>query len=82
MFWSLLTAMCQVNVPEERRTAATSLVQTSGFVGAFLGPGIAGIAGGPVSSVLIMTAAVPYILLMAVVVFFYRDPARPAPPRT
>jgi len=82
MFWSLLTAMCQVNVPEEKRTAATSLVQTSGFVGAFLGPGIAGVAGGPVSSVLILTAAAPYLLLMVVVVFFYRDPARIAPPRT
>ena len=82
MFWSLLTAMCQVNVPEGKRTAATSLVQTSGFVGAFLGPGIAGLAGGPVSSVLISTAAVPYLLLMVVVVCFYRDPARLAPPRT
>jgi len=82
MFWSLLTAMCQVNVPQEKRTAATSLVQTSGFVGAFLGPGIAGAAGGPVASVLISTAAVPYLLLMVVVVFFYRDPASIVPPRT
>jgi len=81
MFWSLLTAMCQVNVPEERRTAATSLVQTSGFVGAFLGPGIAGVAGGPVSSVLILTSAVPYLLLMVVVVFFYRDPIRAVLPK-
>ncbi len=82
MFWSLLTAMCQVNVPEGRRTAATSLVQTSGFVGAFLGPGVAGIAGGPVSSVLMLTAAAPYFLLMLVIVGFYRDPPRLSPPRT
>ncbi len=82
MFWSLVTAMCQVNVPEDRRTAATSLVQTSGFVGAFLGPGIAGVLGGPVSSVLIFTTAVPYLLLMLVVVFFYRDPPRISPSRT
>jgi len=81
MFWSLLTAMCQLNVPKEERTAATSLVQTSGFVGAFLGQGIAGVAGGPVSSVLILTSAVPYLLLMVVVVFFYRDPARSAVPK-
>jgi MFS family permease len=82
MFWPLLTAMCQVNVPEEKRTAATSVVQTAGFVGAFLGPGIAGVAGGPVSTVLILTSAVPYLLLMVVVASFYRDPKRSAPPRT
>jgi DHA1 family inner membrane transport protein len=82
IFWALTTAMCQVNVPGERRTAATSLVQTSGFVGAFLGPGIAGAAGGPVSGVLILTAAVPYILLAVFVSSVYRDPKRTAPPRT
>ncbi len=79
MFWSLLTAMCQVNVPEGRRTAATSLVQTSGFVGAFLGPGIAGVVGGPVSSVLVFTSAVPYLLLLVMVVGFYRDPPSAQP---
>ena len=74
MFWSLITAMCQVNVPEEKRTAATSVVQTSGFVGAFLGPGIAGVAGGPVAPVLIATSVLPYVVLMAVVLTLYRDP--------
>jgi MFS family permease len=74
IFWALTTAMCQVNVPAARRTAATSLVQTSGFVGAFLGPGIAGAAGGPGSGVLILTAAVPYVLLAVLVASFYRDP--------
>jgi len=82
VFWALTTAMCQVNVPAERRTAATSLVQTSGFVGAFLGPGVAGAAGGPVSGVLILTAAVPYILLAVLVSTFYRDPRPSSPPRT
>lgn len=81
IFWALTTAMCQVNVPPERRTAATSLVQTSGFVGAFLGPGVAGAAGGPVSGVLILTAAVPYVLLAVLVSYFYRDPARGEAPK-
>jgi MFS family permease len=82
IFWALTTAMCQANVPAERRTAATSLVQTSGFVGAFLGPGIAGVTGGPVPGVLIMTGAVPYILLAVLVASLYRDPKSSAPPRT
>jgi DHA1 family inner membrane transport protein len=82
MFWSLITVMCQVSVPEDRRTAATSVVQTAGFVGAFLGPGIAGFVGGPVSSVLILTSAAPFIVLALVVAFLYRDPQRTQPPRT
>ena len=82
MFWSLITVMCQVSVPEDRRTAATSVVQTAGFAGAFLGPGIAGAIGGPVSTVLILTSAVPFIVLALVVAFLYRDPARASPPRT
>jgi DHA1 family inner membrane transport protein len=82
MFWSLITVMCQVSVPEDRRTAATSVVQTAGFVGAFLGPGIAGLIGGPVSSVLILTSAVPFVVLALVVAFLYRDPRRASPPRT
>ncbi len=82
MFWSLITAMCQVSVPEGRRTAATSLVQTAGFVGALLGPGIAGVAGGSVYWVLILTSAVPYLVLASVAAFLYRDPERSSPPRT
>jgi MFS family permease len=82
IFWALTTAMCQSNVPAERRTAATSLVQTAGFVGAFLGPGIAGVAGGPVSGVLILSGAVPYILLAVLVASLYRDPKASSPPRT
>jgi MFS family permease len=82
MFWSLITVMCQVSVPVDRRTAATSVVQTAGFVGAFLGPGIAGFIGGPVSSVLILTSAVPFVVLALVVAFLYRDPQRASPPRT
>jgi MFS transporter, DHA1 family, inner membrane transport protein len=82
MFWSLITAMCQVSVPEERRTAATSVVQTAGFVGALLGPGIAGVIGGPVPPVLILTSAAPYVVLAVVVASLYRDPKPSTPPRT
>jgi DHA1 family inner membrane transport protein len=82
MFWSLITAMCQVSVPEERRTAATSVVQTAGFVGALLGPGIAGVVGGPIPPVLILTSAAPYAVLALVVAALYRDPKRTIPPRT
>jgi MFS family permease len=82
MFWSLITAMCQVSVPEERRTAATSVVQTAGFVGALLGPGIAGVIGGPFPPVLILTSAAPYAVLAAVVASLYRDPKPSTPPRT
>jgi len=74
MFWSLITAMCQVNVSEDRRTAATSVVQTSGFVGALLGPGVAGVAGGPVPWTLILTSAAPYVLLALISSLLYRDP--------
>jgi MFS transporter, DHA1 family, inner membrane transport protein len=82
MFWSLLTAMCQVNAPEEMRTPATSVVQTSGFVGAFLGPGVAGLAGGPVSPVLMLTSVVPLATMALVVALLYRDPKGPEPPKT
>jgi len=76
MFWALITAMSQVSVEKDGRAAATSLVQTSGFVGAFIGPGLAGLLGGPVSSVLILTSVVPYVMLGVVVVSLYHDPAR------
>ncbi|HEV2390141.1 MAG TPA: MFS transporter [Nitrososphaerales archaeon] len=77
-FWPLLTAMAQVSVPEGQVTSATSVVQTAGFIGAFLGPGLAGLIGGAVSSALILATVVPYTVFLAVVVTGYRDPATPA----
>lgn len=82
MFWSLITAMCQVNVPEDRRTAATSVVQTSGFVGALLGPGMAGAIGGPVPWVLIVTSVIPYAFLAFIASVAYRDPKAVLPSKT
>ena len=51
-FWPLLTATAQVSVPEGQVTSAMGVVQTAGFVGAFIGPGLAGLIGGAVSSAL------------------------------
>jgi len=78
IFWPLITAMCQESVPVKDRTAATSVVQTAGFVGAFIGPGLAGIAGGPVAPVLAITSAAPYFVLALIVGIFYVNPARSA----
>jgi MFS family permease len=75
-FWPLLTAMAQVSVGEEQVTSATSVVQTAGFIGAFIGPGLAGLVGGAVSSALILTTVVPYAIFLFVIVTMYRDPAR------
>jgi len=77
-FWPLLTAMAQVNVPEGQVTSATSVVQTAGFVGAFIGPGLAGLIGGAVSSALILATVVPYAVFFVVIMTGYRDPATPA----
>ena len=82
IFWSLITAMCQENVSERDRTAATSVVQTAGFVGAFIGPGLAGALGGPVAPVLLLTSAVPYLALTLIGGVFYVDPERQSAPRT
>lgn len=73
-FWPLFTAMAQVSVPEGQVTSATSVVQTAGFVGAFFGPGVAGVFGGATSPVLLATTVVPYAVFLSVVLAFYRDP--------
>lgn len=75
-FWPLFTAMAQVSVPKGQVTSATSVVQTAGFVGAFLGPGVAGLLGGAVSSALILSTVVPYSVFLVIVMTAYRDPAR------
>ena len=77
-FWPLLTAMAQVSVPESQVTSATSVVQTAGFIGAFIGPGLAGLIGGAVSSALILATVVPYAVFFVVIMTGYRDPAAPA----
>ncbi len=82
IFWPLITAMCQENVSQQDRTAATSVVQTAGFVGAFIGPGLAGAAGGPIAPVLLLTSAAPYLVLTFIGGVFYVDPKRQAAPRT
>lgn len=74
-FWPLMTAMSQVSVSEERVTSSTSLVQTSGFVGAFLGPAIAGLIGGAVSSALILSTVLPYAVFLTIILASYRDPS-------
>jgi MFS transporter, ACS family, hexuronate transporter len=74
-FWPLLTAMAQVSVPEGQRTSAISVVQTAGFVGAFIGPGLAGLIGGAVSSALILATVVPYAAFLSIIATGYRNPA-------
>lgn len=75
-FWPLFTAMAQVSAPKEQVPSATSLVQTTGFVGAFLGPGIAGVIGGAESSALILTTVIPYAVFLLIVLSSYRDPVQ------
>jgi predicted MFS family arabinose efflux permease len=72
-FWSLLTVMAQVSVPEEKRTSSVSLVQTIAFVGAFAGPGLAGALGGAETVPLILTVAVPYLAYALVLAFLFKE---------
>ena len=68
--------MAQVNVRKEQVTSATSVVQTAGFIGALVGPGLAGLIGGAVSSALILATVVPYALYLVVILTMYKDPTR------
>jgi predicted MFS family arabinose efflux permease len=72
-FWSLITIMSQTSVPRESRSASTSLVQTTAFLGAFMGPGLAGILGGAQTFPLVIAVVVPNALYTLVMAFFYRD---------
>jgi len=72
-FWTLLTVMSQTSVPKESRSASTSLVQTVAFLGAFVGPGLAGILGGAEIIPLLIAVVVPNALYTLVMVLFYRD---------
>jgi MFS transporter, ACS family, hexuronate transporter len=72
-FWSLLTVMSQTSVPKESRSASTSLVQTAALLGAFVGPGLAGILGGAQTIPLLLAVVAPNALYTLVMAFFYRD---------
>ena len=72
-FWSQLTVMSQSRVVPEERPAATSLVQTAGFVGACAGPGLAGLLGGASEVPLMLTVVLPYVAYLAVISFLYRE---------
>lgn len=72
-FWSLLTVMAQVSVPEEKRASSVSLVQTVAFVGAFIGPGLAGVIGGAEPVPLLLTVALPYFVYAFVMALLFRD---------
>jgi MFS family permease len=76
-FWPLVTAMAQVSVREDLVTSATSVVQTAGFVGAFIGPALAGLIGGAESPALILSTVVPFVIFLLVIVSMYKDPLRP-----
>ncbi len=71
-FWTLVTVMSQLKVGANQRSAATSLVQAAGFVGACAGPGLAGLLGGARAVPLILTVVLPYVAYVAVIAF-YRD---------
>ena len=72
-FWSLLTVMAQVSVAEEKRATSVSLVQTIAFVGAFVGPGLAGALGGAQAFPLMVTVSLPYLAYALVMVFLFAE---------
>jgi predicted MFS family arabinose efflux permease len=72
-FWTLVTVMSQLKVGANQRSAATSLVQAAGFIGACAGPGLAGLLGGASAVPLILTVVLPYVAYVAVIAFLYAD---------
>ncbi len=80
-FWVLLTSMAQANIDRDSQSLAISFVQTAGFVGAFLGPGLAGLMGGEsgiTSASLIATVTLPYLAYSVILLLAYRDPSKPS----
>lgn len=75
-FWPLMTAMAQVSVGEEQVTSATGVVQSAGFLGAFLGPAVTGLIGGAVSAPLLLTTVLPYAAFLLTIAAFYRGAER------
>ena len=74
-FWGILSAMAQVNVPDDSRATAVSFVQSIAFIGAVLGPAVAGYLFGSVVAALplILTVSVPYLVFTIVILLFYRE---------
>jgi len=74
-FWSLLSALAQVSVDESQVGTATGIIQNIGFVGAMVGPSIAGslVSSLPISTALVMTVSLPY-LIYASLVILYKTP--------
>jgi len=72
-FWSLVTVMSQLKVGDNQRSAATSVVQAAGFVGACAGPGLAGLLGGAEAVPLLLTVVLPYVAYEVVITFVYRE---------
>jgi MFS family permease len=74
-FWGILSAMAQVNVPDDSRATAVSFVQSIAFIGAVLGPAVAGYLFGSVVTALplILTVSVPFLVFTIVILLFYRE---------
>jgi MFS family permease len=73
-FWSLLSALAQVGVSEKHLGTVTGLIQNIGFVGAVVGPTIAGSIATmtEISVALIMTVSIPFALY-ACLMLLYKD---------
>ena len=74
-FWGILSAMAQVNVPNDSRATAVSFVQSIAYIGAVLGPAVSGYLFGNVVNALplILTVSVPYLAFALVILFFYKE---------
>lgn len=75
-YFTILTTMAQTTVPEENRTSAISLVQTSGFIGEFIGPGLAGLIGGAETFPLILTVVTPNLVYTGIMSLAFRSKDR------
>ena len=71
-FWSLLSALAQVSVDDSQIGTATGIIQNIGFVGAMVGPSVAGslVSSLPISSALIMTVSIPYLIYASLMIFY------------
>ncbi len=73
-FWNLLSALAQVSVEESRMGTATGVVQNAGFIGAVIGPFLAGsiIPAFNTAIALIVSVTIPY-LIYTVLMLKYRE---------
>lgn len=74
-FWSLLSALAQVSVDESHLGTATGITQNIGFVGAMIGPFVAGslVGGLPISSALILSVTLPYVVYALLMILYKSD---------